>query len=166
MKIHQNLLLTFSLLFATVPFATADDKGRLAELDAYWAEVSRSIREGDFEGYKATCHPKGVLVSGKSQSSYLLTKALAGWKQGIMDTKTGKIKASVTFRFSQRFGDETTAHETGMFLYSSVDTNGKASQSYIHFEALLVKEDAWRILMEYQKSTATKEDWEKLKASE
>jgi len=165
MKTHQNLLLIFSLLFATVQFASADDEGRLAELDAYWGEVSRSIRVGDFEGYKATCHPKGVLVSGKSQSSYPLTKALAGWKQGIMDTKAGKNTAIVTFRFSQRFGDETTAHETGMFLYSSVDADGKASQSYVHFEALLVKEEHWRILMEYQKSTATQEDWKKLKSS-
>jgi hypothetical protein len=165
MKIHQNLLFTFSLLFAAVQFASADDKVRLDELDAYWAEVSRSIREGDFEGYKASCHPKGVLVSGKSQSSYPLTKALEGWKQGIMDTKAGKNTASVTFRFSQRFGDETTAHETGMFLYSSVDADGKASQSYVNFEALLVKEEHWRILMEYQKSTATQEDWKKLKSS-
>jgi hypothetical protein len=165
MKTLQTLLLTFSLLVTTPSFASADETERIAELDAYWGEVSRSIREGEFEGYKATCHPKGVLVSGKSQSSYPLTKALAGWKQGILDTKAGKNTASVTFRFGQRFGDETTAHETGMFLYSSVDAAGKASQSYIHFEALLVKEEHWRIMMEYQKSTGTKEDWEKLKSS-
>lgn len=165
MKLQLNRLLTFTLLLATVPFAYADDKKRIVELDAYWAEVSRSIREGDFEGYKATCHPKGVLVSGKSQSSYPLTKALAGWKQGILDTKAGKNSASVVFRFNQRLGDETTAHETGMFLYSMIDADGKASQSYVHFEALLVKEEQWLILMEYQKSTGSKEDWKKLKPS-
>lgn len=142
--------------------AVADD--RLTELDAYWAEVSRSVREGDFEGYRATCHPEGILVSGNSKKSYPLTQALARWKQGFADTKAGKIKASVEFRFSQRWGDDTTAHETGMFLYSSTNAEGKTSRDYLHFEALLTrKKSGWKILMEFQKSRATEAEWKKLK---
>ncbi len=155
-------VLLASLLGAQGAFA-ADEKDRLVELDAYWAEVSRAVREGDFEGYKATCHARGVLVSGTSKTSSPLSKALARWKPGFLDTKAGKIKASVEFRFSQRLGDDTTAHETGIFLYSTVDADGKPGKEYIHFEGLLVKEGGWKILMEYQNSKATRKEWDALK---
>lgn len=149
-------------LFSSLPIS-ANESERLSELDAYWAEVSRAIREGDFEGYKATCHEEGVLVSGAKKASYPLTKALAGWKQGIDDTKAGKNQASVAFRFSQRLGDDSTAHETGIFLYSNTNSEGIETKAYIHFEALLVKKDKWLILMEYQKSEATEREWAALK---
>jgi len=61
------------------------------ELNAYWAEVSRSVKEGDFAGYSATCHPLGILVSGNKKTSYPLATALAKWKQGFEDTKAKKI---------------------------------------------------------------------------
>ena len=140
-----------------------DDAKRLAELDAYWAEVSRAVQSGDFAGYKATCHPKGVLVNGISGISYPLTQALVRWKPGIDATRTGKQRANVTFRFNKRVGDETTAHDTGMFRYSSTDTNGVETTSYIHLEALLIKEDRWLIMMEYQKSRGTEAEWKALR---
>jgi len=143
---------------------SATDLSRLGELDAYWSEVSRSVKAGDFAGYQATCHPKGILVSGSSKKSYPLAQALARWKPGFDDTKAGKIKASVEFRFSQRLGDATTAHETGIFLYEATKSDGTKSADYIHLEALLTKtESGWKILMEYQKSKATKAEWDELK---
>lgn len=141
----------------------ADEKVRLGELDTYWGEVSRAVKEGDFDAYKATCHEQGVLVSGAKQNSQPLAKALERWKQEFVDTKAGKIKASVDFRFSQRFGDSTTAHETGIFRYSQVDAEGKNNVEYINFEGLLVKNGKWKILMEYQKSKATRKEWDALK---
>ena len=136
---------------------------RLAQLDAYWAEVSRSVREGDFEGYKATCDPQGVLVSVSKKISTPLSVALARWEKDFIDTKSGKVKATVQFRFSQRLGDETTAHETGIFFYSTVDSKGKRTQEYLHFESLLVKrKDGWKTLMEYQKTQATQQEWHAL----
>lgn len=158
----KSLIIT--LLLVCIPLSRADEETRLAELDAYWAEVSRSVKAGDFAGYRATCHPEGILVSGMSRKSYPLTQALTRWKQGFTDTKAGKMKASVEFRFSQRFGDPTTAHETGIFLYKSTNAEGKESADYIHFEGLLTKtENGWKILMEYQKSKATKNAWDKLR---
>ena len=136
---------------------------RIKELDAYWVEVSRSVREGDFQGYKATCHEEGVLVSGTNNSSYPLSDALARWKKDFTATKEGKIKASVEFRFSQRIGDTTTAHETGIFLYSSGDPGENSKDEYIHFQALLVKrKGSWKIMMEYQKSKASQAEWNEL----
>lgn len=93
-----------------------------------------------------------------------MTKALAGWKQGFLNTKQGKQLDNVQFRFSQRIGDETTAHETGIFYFTSHDSTGKLiSEGYTHLEALLVKRDGkWLCLMEYQKAKASKEEWEAL----
>ena len=162
------LFVAFWLVVFPGSLIAADDAtspSRLAQLDAYWAEVSRSVREGDFEGYQATCHERGVLVSGSKESSVPLSKALARWKQGFLDTKSGKIKSDVKFRFSQRFGDDTTAHETGIFLYSTVNAEGEVAREYVHFQALIVKEKGkWKILMEYQKSKGTLAEWDALAA--
>ena len=149
--------------FRGTPLEDAD-QARIAELDAYWAVVSRAVNEGDFEAYTATCHPEGVLVSGSKRMSQPLATALARWKQDFIDTRTGKVKASVEFRLSDRVGDATTAHETGIFLYTSQAPGGPIKKEYIHLEALLVKkQNEWKILMENQKGPATEAEWDALK---
>jgi len=148
---------------SNLSFAAEPKEPRIAELDAFWTEVSRSVHEGDFEAYAASCHPEGVLVSGSKKTSSPLSVALARWKKEFIATKSGEMKASVEFRFSQRLGDETTAHETGIFLYSSTGPDGQLNQEFIHFESLLVKKEGhWKTLMEYQKSQASQKDWEAL----
>ena len=160
-------LCAFAILNCMMNISHARDPGEqpdqtIRELNAYWNEVSRSVREGDFKGYSATCHPQGVLVSGVKQSSYPLTQALAQWKQGFDDTRAKRMKASVEFRFSQRLHDRTTAHETGIFRYAS-ERDGEQTVAYIHFEGLLQKSPkGWLIMMEYQKSTATEAEWNAL----
>ena len=158
-------VLSAALSFAlgVVPGLAADDNARLSELDAYWAEVSRAVKEGDFEAYKATCHEEGILVSGTRKNSQPLAEALARWKEGFEATKAGALQANVEFRFSQRLGDGSTAHETGIFRYSTVDSEGVSRDEYIHFEGLLIKKGGkWTTLMEYQKSKATLEEWNAL----
>lgn len=155
---HLPILLAFFLSFNLS--SAEDSKG----LTAFWAEVSRSVREGDFDAYEATCHPEGVLVSGVKKSSSPLSVALARWEKEFVATKAGEMKANVEFRFSQRLNDETTAHETGIFLYSGTGPDGKAIEEYIHFEVLLVKKNGqWKTVMEYQKSKATPQEWEALR---
>ena len=133
------------------------------ELDAYWAEVSRTVGEGDFEGYAALYHEDAVLVSRFSNDSYPISTALDGWEQGFLDTKAGNSKAGVEFRFSQRLNDGTTAHETGIFNYQLETSTGDVTDQYIHFSALLVKKDGWEMVMEYQQSVATVEEWNALR---
>jgi ketosteroid isomerase-like protein len=148
----------------SAPSGIEVQQARLAELDAYWAAVSRAVNTGDFDAYAATCHPEGVLVSGGKQTSQPLAAALARWKQEFLDTRDGKMKASVAFRFSRRIGDATTAHETGIFLYTAQNADGPPKAEPIHFEALLVKKtDGWKILMENQKGPATEAEWQALK---
>jgi hypothetical protein len=156
--------LSILLYCSAVPTVSGvDETTRLAQLDKFWSQIQAAVQNGDYERYKATCHPSGVLVSGAKKTSYPLSKALAGWKQAFLDTKSSKMKASVEFRFSQRLGDETTAHETGIFHYWTVDANGVRKDDYAYFEALLVRENGWQTLMEYQKALASESEWEKLK---
>lgn len=174
------MLLSVLSLFGTIKNINADNKlknwnskliivkdsTRHSELNSFWKELSRTVREGDFEGYKATYHEDAVVIfaTGKNKISNSLSVALAGWKQGFDDTKSGKVKSDVKFRFSQRISDATTAHETGIFHYTSIDDNGKELASQlIHFEMLLVKKNGkWLAVMEYQKSIATQEEWNAL----
>lgn len=137
---------------------------RLRELDAYWAEVSRAVNEGDFDAYTATCHDEGVLVSGSKQSTQPLAKILPRWEKDFIAARDKTRSAKVEFRFSKRIGDATTAHETGIFLYTSQTPGGPIIKDYIHLEALLVKKpDGWKILMENQQGLATEAEWEALK---
>jgi len=132
----------------------------VTELDAYWAEVARTVVEGDFEGYAALYHPDAVLVA-RASGSYPIADALAGWKPGFDDTREGRAVAGVEFRITERLNDGSTAHETGMFRYSIKSEGGEGQVALIHFEALLVKKDGrWLMVMEYQKDPATDEEWD------
>ncbi len=165
-------LLLFACLVTTLTIgqtskATTAESIRTAELNQYWTEVSRTVREGDFEGYKATYHQDAVCVftTGENKRTSPIDVQLALWKKDFVDTNAGKTKNNVAFRFTQRVGDPTTAHETGIFYFTSVDKYGKVlSGGGVHFESLLVKRNGkWLAMMEYQKSKATQEEWEALK---
>ncbi len=157
------LAFAFLVSFRLLAGEPTPEPARLNQLDAYWAEVSRSVGAGDFAAYEATCHPEGVLVSGAKKTSSPLAEALKRWKKDFDATKSGELKASVEFKFSQRLGDATTAHETGMFLYTAIGSEGKEMHDYIHFEALLLKRDGrWKIVMEYQKSKGTRAEFDAL----
>jgi hypothetical protein len=162
----KSILLSHILFIAFLlpAFASDDDSARLKSLNAYWEVVARSVKEGDFETYTNTCHKEGILVSGIRGNSSPLSVALARWKKEFMATKSGEVKTNLEFRFSRRIGDETTAHETGIFLYSTKKPGGEIKPEYIHFETLLAKrEDGWKMVMEYQKAVATEEEWKALK---
>jgi hypothetical protein len=159
MKIRRVLTSLLFLVFGSILQA----QDLVAELDEYWLRVSQAVKAGDLEAYRATCHPDGVLVSGKNAKSELLSQALIRWGKEFADTKAGKMKARVEFRFSKRIIGKDTAHETGIFLYSSERVGGKWNRDYVHFEALLVKKNGkWKILMEFQKSLATEAEWSAL----
>ena len=156
----RKLFTVIAVLLINSPAAFADDDATLIELDALWAEISRTVAEGDFEAYKATYHEDAILVSGTSKTSNLIAESLAGWKQGFMDTQAGKVKAHVEFRFTQRIHGAATAHETGLFHYVAQTGDGEPSASYVNFEALLINQDGWKMIMEYQVSPAIEEEWD------
>jgi ketosteroid isomerase-like protein len=144
-----------------------NDSIRLAELDKLWKEVARTDREGDFEGLKAVYHEDVVVVSatGNNQTSSPISTTIEEWKEDLLNAKSGKVKANVEFLFSQQMGSKTTAFDAGIFHHTAIDKEGKRlPDAYIHFDMLLVKRKGkWLLLMEYQKSIATKEEWDLLK---
>lgn len=169
-RILHGALVLFACMVTTIASSqtvTSVDSIRMAELNRYWAEVSRTVREGDFEGYTATYHQDAVCVftTGKNKRSSPIDVQLALWKKDFVDTKSGKTKNHVEFRFTQRVGDSTSAHETGIFYFTSIDKDGKVlATGGVHFESLLVKRNgAWQAMMEYQKTKATQEEWDALK---
>lgn len=165
MNLKNPLLLFLIFLCSANVFSQKIDSSKslwLSELDEFWKEVSRTVSDGDFEAYAATYHEKAILVSGISDEAYPIADALARWKKGFDDTRAGLGKSSVEFRFSKRIGDGRAAHETGIFHYS-YEIGGERNSVYINFEALLIKENGWKMMMEYQKSRATKEEWDLLK---
>ena len=162
----MKAILSFVLLFPLLLLAGEEvpQEQRVKQLDAYWAEVSRAVAAGDFAGYAATCDAEGVLVSGVKKTCTPLAEALKRWRKDFEATKSGEMKASVQFKFSQRLNDGTTAHETGIFLYTATGADGNETRAYVHFEALLLKrEDGWKIVMEYQKSNATQAEFDALR---
>lgn len=159
----KNLLgaaFAFSLVVFGVQALMALPSQDRPDLDAFWAELSRTVAEGNFEGYAATYHPDAILVSGLAETSYTISAALDGWKQGFVDTKAGRMEAGVEFRFTKRLSDGTTAHETGIFHYFVVGADGERTDQFVHFEALLILKQGWKMMMEYQKSAATPEEWD------
>lgn len=130
-------------------------------IDAFWQEATRTVVEGDFDGYAALYHEDAVLVSTFSNDTQPIANALDDWRQYFVDTAEGRMEAGLEFRFTQRLHNETTAHETGMFFYRLHPPGETPEPTYIHFESLLVKDgDEWKWVMEFQKSLATAEEWE------
>jgi hypothetical protein len=157
-----HLFVAVPLLLLTLSGNVFSQPDVLAELDAYWQEVARTVAEGDFDAYANGYHESAVYVSEQRALSQPITKVMERWKSGFTETREGKVKSRVDFRFSQRLHDETTAHEAGIFRYQSASGDEQAPAQYMYFEALLVKQGHWLTLMEYQKSVATEADWDAL----
>jgi len=155
-KIASSLVFLMACLGAPFALLAADANAQLVKLDLFWSEVARTVREGEFAAYGASYHDRAVVVSLKD--SVPIAQALAAWKAGFVETK-----ADVRFRFSKRVGDSTTGHETGIFHYLSTDVSGKQRDSYVHFEALLVKKGSWKMITENQKNVASKTEWDSIK---
>lgn len=165
----KKTIFLFIVFFSSLTVSAQNQTGtqRIAELDAYWTQLSKTVKEGDYKGYGAMYHPDAVVIfaTADNKRSMPIADALAGWKKGFDETKAGNRNDTAEFRFSQRIGNETTAHETGMFCFTTRDANHKVTGTYIvHFEMLLVKKDGkWYGLMEYQKTNGTKAEWDALK---
>jgi hypothetical protein len=150
-----------AILVALAPAALAG--APRAELDAFWATVSQAVAVGDFATYAACCHPDGVLVSEAKGLSQPFAAAFERWKPEFADTRAGRMAATVEFRFTRRLGDATSAHETGIFRYTSKVPGEAARIEHVPFEALLVKRDGrWLMLMEHQKAHVGAAEWDAL----
>ncbi|NKB71306.1 MAG: hypothetical protein GKR89_29890 [Candidatus Latescibacteria bacterium] len=162
-----GLFLLFPYAGAAQTTAEESDARIVAELDAYWAEVARTIEEGDFEGCSRLYHPDAVLVNLEKGYSVPIPQALTWWEKAFRDTQAGKTQARFRVRFSRRIHDETTAHESGIFEYWFKAEDGSETTDLVHFADLFVKKEGrWLTLMEYQKQSATAAEWAALAPQE
>ena len=178
-SMHKKIFFSFVLMIASTQITIATtindlpfhniqkDSSRIAELDRYWERLNNAVMEGDLEGFKSCFHEDAVIVfaSGKNKTTVPISKALEFWKESFKNTKEGKTKVKIEFRFSQRIVNKSTAHETGIFINTFTNNrSNESNRSIIPFEMLLIKRDnKWYALMEYQKPYVTQKEWDALK---
>ena len=154
----------FIISLISIQYMYAEDKV-IDEIDIAWNKLKKTISRGDFRSFKSSYHRDAVLVNGISNKCYPIKKAFDGWKQGFVDTKAGVLDANLELKFSRRVFDSSTAHETGIFHYYTIDKQGKQTDAYIHFESLWIKKQSkWFMIMENQVSRSNKEEWDKFKS--
>ena len=131
------------------------------ELDALWADVSRAVATGDADLYLSTYHPDAIFVSARRGITRTVAEDVEANRAAWNDTRDGRARRTVEFRFTERLTSENSAREVGMFRYASTEADGSSRVALIHFEAALVKRDGvWLQLLELQTSDATAAEWE------
>jgi len=135
-----------------------------AELDSLWADVSQSVATGDPELYLSTYHPDAIFVSARRGITRTVAEDVEANRTAWDDTREGRARRSVEFRFTERLHSQNSAHEVGIFRYASTEADGSARVALIHFEAALVKKGGvWLQLLELQTSDATAAEWEAIR---
>ena len=74
-------IVTVVILLMGINSFSAETSSSSTELDAFWAEMSRCVNEGDFDNLAAAYHADAVLVNGFKSASYPVSKAFDEWKR-------------------------------------------------------------------------------------
>jgi len=132
------------------------------EIDAdVWSVIIDTVAKGDINRMAATYAPDAVLVSPGGTKA--IKDVLAGWGRDMVTMKASGGQATVAFRFTKRQDNNTTAFETGIFEYTTIDKAGVRKPQYVPFEELLIKTNGkWRTVMERQLIPVTKAEWDAL----
>lgn len=151
-----------SALNAQQPPSPAASSSRDIDRDV-WTVIVDTVLHDDIVRMGSTYGPNAVIVTPASTQP--ITAALDRWGRDMVTNKAVGTKATVAFRFSRRQDGPTTAFETGIFNYTTIDKAGVSKPGYYPFEELLVKIDGrWRVLMERQFAAVTEAEWAKLPA--
>jgi ketosteroid isomerase-like protein len=129
--------------------------------DSLYREIIRTVAEVDFDGMAAAYHPDAVLVTEKK--SMPINEVMKRWRAEGEKFESEGGTATVSFRFIDRKLSETTAFETGIFRYGTIDKEGTVKTSYYHFQDLNVKKNGkWLTVMEHQQNPSSKAEWNAL----
>ena len=144
--------------------ATADSAQPSSEIDAQcWSIISEAVAANDCDKMASVYHPDAVLVS--TAGSIAVATQLVTWGQGMEKIMTEGRSANVSFRFSSRQGDRTTAFECGIFRYAETNAAGVEEPRFVYLEALFVKKEGrWLMVMERQLAAADESAWNALSA--
>lgn len=136
-------------------------------VDAFVAEVERTVESGDFQGYASLYHEEAVLVHARSGTAVPIESPLARWKSGFEDTRAGRRRVELETRVTRRIVGEAVAHLTGVYAYTLQLEGGEPSIEYVHFQDLLLREGGqWKWMMEYAVGPATAEEFAAAAAGE
>jgi uncharacterized protein (TIGR02246 family) len=142
------------------PPAAAASSSRDIDRDV-WNVIIDTVLKDDIVRMGSTYSPDAVIVTPTGTQP--IKSTLDRWGKDMVTNKAKGTHATVAFRFSQRLDGPTTAFESGIFNYTTIDKEGKTTPGYYPFEQLLVKIDGrWRIAMERQFAAVTKDAWDKL----
>jgi ketosteroid isomerase-like protein len=157
---YRNMFVLSFCLVSNVVFAEQTTSQNIDQ--DTWMVISQSVIDADIKAMASTYHPDAVVVSEDKTTP--IKVALTNWGEGMEEAKTAGSSATVSFRFASRQDGEMSAFQTGIFKYTSVDTEGNKSKMYMNFETLLVKkENRWQFLMERQLDVTDKASWDALK---
>jgi hypothetical protein len=164
MKLPSPSSFVFTFFFCTFSvFAIAEDIDALGT-NSLFKEIQRSVAEADFERMAAAYHADAVLV--KSKSTAFIDDVMHRWRAAGEKLRNEGGHASVDFRFSSRQHDASSAFDTGIFRYATVDKEGVERVFFAHFENLAVfRNDHWLTLMERQMAATDLTTWNSLPAS-
>ena len=156
MKISKFLVTPFFMAF-TLNGLAGDQVSN--EIDAtVWNLISQTVIESDIAGMANVYHSDAVLVNPKGTNP--IKSVLARWGKGMEEMESAGSTAEVSFKFTLRQGNESTAFESGMFRYAVTDAAGVEIAEIIPFEALLVKKQGqWKIVMERQLEVVDEAAW-------
>lgn len=156
------ILLSLPVLAVASPAAGQSDPV-IAELDAFWAEVARTVSAGDAEGMRELYHPDGIYVFG-SRESYLTqaqSSALDDANADLQATREGRRAQGIEFRLTSRVHDESTAHEVGLYHFWVTPQGEERSDHYGVVDSYLTKVGGrWMILVEIQTGESSKAEWD------
>ena len=153
-------IITFMLI--TICNVAYSEQTISQEIDQHtWSVISQAVANADIEAMASTYHPDAVVVSAEKTSP--IKSTLVNWGEGMKKAAKDGTKASVSFRFASRIDNDSSAFETGIFKYTSIDASGKETRMFMNFETLLVKKDnRWLYLMEHQLDESDETSWNNL----
>ena len=144
--------------------AASTSSGDTHDIDSLWAAVSGTVASNDCAGMAALYHPDAVLVS--SDSTMAVSEKMTVWNEGMEKIRAEGRSASVSFRFSSRQHDVSTAFDCGIFRYAETDAAGVEQPVFVKLEALMVKKDGqWLMMMERQLEATDEAAWELLEGA-
>ena len=157
--LKKTLLLIASLVLLVGTKVWAFDA---YQTDDLYRGLIKSVEINDFDLMAAQYHRDAVLVSKKKTE--LISDAIKRWRVDGAKLYQDGGKAKLRMRFKDRKVNDSTAYETGVYHYRTVDKDNKVLfEYYMNFADLNVKVNGkWQMIMERNVKRSTPEEFNAL----
>ena len=171
--LRRNVLVLLTALFlplaslAQMPAPKSTSPETLKELDRdIWLPFIKAYGEGNPDGYIAL-HSKSFI---RPMGDRKQIDTYEEWNQttrGMFKSAAERgTKASIQFRFLERFANAESASERGIYEFASINAKGEARKFHGKFHVISRKEDGkWKILVDYDSTEGRTINEESFKAA-